>query len=310
MYEEYFGLEQSPFHITPDPDFIFMSKSHRDGFNHLLYGLRMKKGFLSLLGEVGTGKTTLYRFLLRKIGDTYPTAVILNPLLTGKQLIRSILQDFDVSDFPSSATSHVLFNRLNQFLKDANEQDRTPLLVVDEAHQLPYSLLEQIRILSNFETNRQKLLQILLVGQPELLRRLSTPSLRQLNQRINVRYSLGGLNKVETQRYIEHRLSVAGNKGRIEFSRGANRMIRKLSRGVPRVINQVCDRALVSAYVSESGVVQKSHVKDGVKSLEGGCGLSPLSFLDKSGVLNDGGSLARRFRYMDLSEGSKIGIHI
>lgn len=309
MYEEYFGLKELPFHITPDPKFIFMSNAHREGLNHLLYGVKMRKGFLALIGEVGMGKTTLYRFLFEKLGPAYPTAVMLNPLLTGKQMVASILRDFDVPMTSTDRTAEALVDRLNRFLKSKNEENRVPLLVVDEAHQLPDSSLELLRILSNFETNRQKLLQILIVGQPELLRRLASPALRQLNQRINVRCYLGRLEKSEVNRYIEHRLTIGGNNGSIRFTPRANRMIRKFSRGVPRLVNQICDRALLSAFVHGVRVVRRRDVKEAVASLRGGCDLSPLSFHGPSGSESYGESSNRRPRYCQLSPDLKVGVH-
>ncbi len=310
MYEEYFGLKELPFHITPDPKFIFMSNAHREGLNHLLYGIKMRKGFLALIGEVGMGKTTLYRFLFEKLGPAYPTAVVLNPLLTGKQMITAILRDFDVPVTSIGRTGEALVDKLNRFLKSKNEEKKIPLLVVDEAHQLPDSLLELLRILSNYETNRQKLLQILMVGQPELLRRLSSPALRQLNQRINVRCYLGGLEKDEVNRYIEHRLTVGGNNGSIRFTPGANRVIRKSSRGVPRLVNQICDRALLSAFVHGVRVVRRRDVREAIVSLEGGCSLSPLSFHGPSGSESYVGSSNQRLKFCQLSPDLKIGVHV
>lgn len=310
MYEEYFGLRELPFHITPDPKFIFMSNAHREGLNHLLYGIKMRKGFLALIGEVGMGKTTLYRFLFSKLGPAYPTAVMLNPLLSGKQMIASILRDFGVAETPARGSAEALVDKLNRFLKVKNEQNKIPLLVVDEAHQLPGSSLELLRVLSNFETNRQKLLQILLVGQPELLRRLSSPALRQLNQRINVRCYLGRLEKKEVDRYIEHRLTIGGNNGNIRFNPGANRMIRKFSRGVPRLVNQICDRALLSAFVHGVRMVRRRNAKEAVASLEGGCGLSPLSFHGPSGSESYEGSSTQRLKFCQLSPDLKVGVHI
>ena len=307
MYTEYFGLQEPPFHITPDPKFIFASKAYRDGISNMLYGLQMRKGFLALIGEVGMGKTTLYRFLLEKLGQEYDTAVVLNPLLTQKQLIASVLHDFEVPAPTESVTAAGLVSRLNRFLESENEKDRIPLLIVDEAHQLSEPLLEELRILSNFETNRQKLLQILMVGQPELLQKLRSPRLRQLNQRINVRYCLGALDRAETAQYIQHRLSIAGSKGDIVFSPNAVRLIHRLSRGAPRVVNQICDRALLSAFVQESRKVGKNHVKEARVSLDGGCKLSPFSIPSSADSGFFRSRLTQRLRLHKLSLEPRVG---
>ncbi len=267
MYEQFYGFQESPFNITPDPRFLFFSEKHREAFSHLLFGVRERKGFIQITGEVGAGKTTLCRALLEELGDDYKTALILNPVLTGDQLLWLILTELGL---PTGDDDRMrLLARLNEFLLDQVAHGMDVVLLIDEAQDLSRELLEEIRLLSNLETDQRKLLQIVLVGQPELRDLLDDPALRQLRQRITVRYHLRPLSAWETEAYIQHRLHVAGANSRPSFSSWALWRIYRYSRGVPRLINAVCDKALLAGYVSGSDHLTGAHVRRAVRELEG-----------------------------------------
>lgn len=268
MYEEFYALKEKPFSLTPDPRFFFLSENHREAFDHLLYGIKEKEGFILITGEVGTGKTTLCRALLERIdSSTTDTALILNPMLSGHELLQTILNDFGI---PRGATTKKgLLDALNQFLLRQQATNRNSILIIDEAQNLPSPLLEEIRILSNLETEKEKLLQIILIGQIELKEKLSLPQLRQLNQRISIRYHLENLGKDEVPRYIQHRLTVAGSSGDIHFKSGALKAIYQYSRGIPRLTNLAADRALLAGYAAQTRQIQRGLVIKGLKSLEG-----------------------------------------
>lgn len=247
MYEKFFYLNEKPFHITPDPKFLYLSRKHREAIDLLTFGITEKKGFILLTGEVGTGKTTLCRALLEKLPKKTESALILNPLLSELELLRTITADFGISVSGPTAKDHI--DALNRFLLEAAAKGGTSVVIIDEAQNLSPSALEMVRLLSNLETEREKLLQIILAGQPELKERLGTQGLRQLNQRIIVRYQLDPLDLDETSAYITNRLFVAGGKGAVEFTREAIELIHKESGGIPRKINIVCDRALTAAFI-------------------------------------------------------------
>jgi general secretion pathway protein A len=267
MYQQFYGFYESPFNITPDPRFLFFSGRHQEAFDHLVFGIRERKGFIQITGEVGTGKTTLCRALLEELGDGYRTALILNPCMTGPQLLRSVLAEFGLS---ASRNDRVVWlETLNRFLLEQVEEEHNVVLLIDEAQDLSVELMEQVRLLSNLETDRQKLLQIVLIGQPELRRMLDDRGLRQLRQRITVRYHLTPLNLTETEQYIWHRLRVAGANGRPTFSRSALRRIHRYSEGVPRLINAVCDKALLCGYVEGEDHLTARHLRRAIKELEG-----------------------------------------
>src|SRR5713226_1499508 len=268
MYEEFYGLKEKPFSLTPDPRFFFLSENHREAFEHLLYGIKEKEGFILITGEVGTGKTTLCRALLEKIeSSATDSALILNPMLSGYELLQSILNDFGIQS--RAITKKGLLDDLNQFLLLQQASNRNSILIIDEAQNLPPFLLEEIRILSNLETEKEKLLQIILMGQVELKEKLSLPELRQLNQRISIRYHLQNLSKEEVARYIQHRLMVAGSPGDIHFSAGALREIYDYCRGIPRLTNLAAERALLAGYAEQTREIGRAAVVKGLKSLEG-----------------------------------------
>jgi general secretion pathway protein A len=251
MYTNYFGFNEKPFTLTPNPRFIFLSKNHKEAFAHLLYGINNHYGFIELTGEVGTGKTTVLRTLLGQFQDDsyYRTALIFSPCLTGVELLRSINTEFGL-DIKSDCANELLAE-LNRFLLAETVAGRTVVLVIDEAQNLEPDVLEQIRLISNLETENDKLIQIILVGQPELEVLLRRPDLRQLNQRIAVRYKLGSLGMNETRSYIRQRMEIAGDTGGVSFSSSAISCIYLCTRGVPRMINTLCDRSLLIAYGDE-----------------------------------------------------------
>lgn len=269
MYEEFYGLAEKPFALTPNPRYVFYSERYRSALEHLLYGVREKEGFLLLTGMVGTGKTTLCRELLENLDRTkFRTALIFNPFLNGLEMLQALLTEFGCS-YPPGATRKELLDRLNRYLLSQLVEGRTCVAIFDEAQHLSSEFLEQIRVLSNLETENEKLLQIILVGQPELRERIQQPSLAQLDQRVSLRCTLSDLDREETERYIYHRLNVAGAQGRIQLSRGAIRSIHRESRGVPRLINLLSDRTLLAGYVTESLRLGTGHVRRALASLRG-----------------------------------------
>jgi len=268
MYEAYYSLEDPPFVLTPDPRFLLRSKGHHEILATLLYGITSQKGLMALVGDVGTGKTTLCRALLRELPDNVQSALVLNPHLSDADLIGTILDDLGVER--RGTTKGELMATLSQYLLAAGSEGKTVLVIVDEAQQMSVESLEQIRILSNLETATRKLLQILLVGQPELEEKLKLNELRQLDQRIGIRSYLQPLPRKETYRYVEHRLRVAGLSGAVPFTRGALAKIYKYSRGIPRVINLVCDRALMAGFSNRVREITPTLVTSAVRNLEGG----------------------------------------
>jgi general secretion pathway protein A len=268
MYEEYYGLEASPFNITPDPRYLFFSSQHREAYEHIVFGVGQRKGFIQVTGEVGTGKTTLCRAVLEELRESHATALILNPIMTGIQLIRAILREFVLNDRGNDRVQ--LVGRLNEFLLERSHAGDDVVLFIDEAQDMSDELLEQVRLLSNLETDDRKLLQIVLIGQPELRDRLDRKGLRQLRQRITVRYHLGPISRSETESYIMHRLQVAGSTGRPCFSRPAIDAIHRHSRGVPRLINAVCDKTLLAGYVEERDELGRRQVRRAIRELKGG----------------------------------------
>ncbi len=254
MYCAYFGFSEKPFNITPDPAFIYFSRTHQEAFAHLLYGIDNHVGFMEITGEVGTGKTTVLRTLLSQLdGKNYRTALIFNPCLSSTGLMQSINREFGIPY--KDLGNEELLDELNQFLLRQNAEGNTVVLVIDEAQNLKRDVLEQVRLISNLETVRDKLIQIVLAGQPELVDILASFELRQLNQRIAVRYNLCRMDFEETKDYIRHRLAVAGGRESVRFSDGAFKRIFRFSGGLPRLINIICDRTMLAAYSGEQRVI-------------------------------------------------------
>jgi general secretion pathway protein A len=247
MYAQFFGLQREPFSIAPDPRYLFMSERHREALAHLLYGLDAGGGFVLLSGEIGAGKTTVCRCFLEQIPKRCNVAYIFNPKLTVEELLKTVCDEFGVpSDGASTVKAYV--DALNEYLLRTHAVGQHNVLIIDEAQSLSAELLEQLRLLTNLETNERKLLQIILIGQPELRTLLARPELEQLAQRVVARFHLEALSEAETAQYVRHRLAVAGRTHGLPFDREALRRIHKLSRGVPRRINLLCDRALLGAY--------------------------------------------------------------
>ena len=264
MYCTFYGLKEEPFNITPDPSYLYFSKNHQEAFFNLLYGIRSRKGFMEVTGSIGAGKTTLYRALLDRLGNEIKSALIINPSLSAIQLLQTIIEDFEIEVRRKNRKGY--FDALNSFLMDLSHRGSTAVLILDEAQDLKVGTLEQIRLLSNFETNKRKLLQIILVGQPELRNLLAKPSLLQLRQRITVSTHLSALNREETEQYIAHRIRVAGGGGMLIFDSAAVDGIFQYSQGIPRLINILCDKALLMSYMNRTGQGVRDFVEGTVHS--------------------------------------------
>jgi general secretion pathway protein A len=269
MYCEYYDFREKPFTITPNPRFIFLSKNHQEAFAHLLYGIDNHVGFIELTGEVGTGKTTVLRTLLGDLDESsYRTALIFNPCLSAIELLRSINHEYGI---PGEGLSNAeLLQELNRFLLRENAAGHTIVLVIDEAQNLDSEVLEQIRLISNLETENDKLIQIVLAGQPELGRLLERPELRQLAQRITVRYHLLPMDFEDLSDYIHHRMTVAGCGRAVYFTPAALKRIFRYSGGIPRLINIVCDRALLIGYVEEHREISSCLIKSAISEIRRG----------------------------------------
>ena len=269
MYLKHFQLREMPFNQTPGTRFLYFTRGHRQALDHLLFGIRQGKGFIVLTGEVGAGKTTLCRALLRELEPTYRTALILNPMLTEAQLLRLILTELGIDNPRGDRLA--LRERLNAYLFEEAARGNRVVLIIDEAQDLSRDLLEHVRLLSNLETESHKLLQILLVGQPELRQTLSEHNLRQLRQRISVHFHLVGMTAEDTERYVHHRLAIAGADGRATFDRQALSLVYEHSAGIPRRINTVSDMALLAAYSRGEHQVGADSVRAAVDELGGLC---------------------------------------
>jgi general secretion pathway protein A len=267
VYLDYYGLTEPPFDITPNPRFLFYSAKHREAFNHVLYGIRERKGFVQITGEVGAGKTTLCRAMLEELDDSYATALILNPILNANELMKAIALEFGLRVEGMDRLDTVA--AINRFLLSQVERGKETVLIIDEAQDLTDELLEQVRLLSNLETDNRKLLQIVLIGQPELRGRLNNPRLRQLRQRITVRYHLLPLNRYEVIQYVQHRLHVSGGNGTPHFTGPALWRVYHYSKGIPRLVNAVCDKALLAGYVQRRERIDFRMIGRAVRELEG-----------------------------------------
>jgi len=268
MYTEFYGLREKPFALTPDPRFLFLSASHREALAHVLYGIEQGEGFISVTGEVGTGKTTLCWTLLERLGPDTEVAFLFNPMLSGEELVRAVSAEFGLASEGLSRTQ--LNDQLNRFLLEQRRAGRRVLLIIDEAQNLSPQTLEEIRLLSNLETSTSKLLQILLFGQPELDAKLESRELRQLRQRISVRWALQALDAGETREYVRHRIRTAsaGHVGEL-FTEAALRDVHERAGGVPRLVNLVCDRALLAGYAAGTAQVGSELVVDAARELLG-----------------------------------------
>lgn len=287
MYEKFYGLKEAPFNLTPDPAFLFLNKRSKEALDLILYAIERREGFSLIIGDVGTGKTTLCWALLERLArKNIRTALIQNPMLSETDILRSILQDLGVRPDESESgsdssldvfdttwlqgmTKKQLLDKLNLFLAARAQDDVFTVLIVDEAQNIPTTLLEQLRLLSNLETAKKKLLQIIFVGQLELDKKLKMSSLRQLNQRISVRFETRTLTKEDTESYIRHRLAVAGAPSKLRFGSGAFRTVWKCSKGYPRLINLICDRALLAGFMERSLIITRKMVRRAAMALQG-----------------------------------------
>jgi general secretion pathway protein A len=269
VYTSFFGFKENPFNLTPDPRYLFLSRYHREALDHLLYGINERKGFIAITGGIGTGKTTLCRALLSHLDASTKSALILNSFISDMELLKTINQEFGIELDSGVEGKKDYIDRLNRFLLKNFSSGGRAVLLIDEAQNLSHTVLEQIRMLSNLETEREKLIQIVLVGQSELKELLAAPSLRQLNERIMVRYDLKPLDAADVQGYVEHRLVVAGGRGNVRFTDGVFKSLYACSQGNPRRINAVCDRALLIAYVKEKQTISKSMVDKAIEELHG-----------------------------------------
>ncbi len=260
MYNRHYGFSEPPFNMTPNPRFFFQSTKHTEALSTMIYAIEQRKGFVVISGEIGSGKTTVCRALLNQLDAQTETALITNTHLTAKDLICTVLEEFGVEYKPGSKAR--LLSQLNQYLIDQLGRDRNVVLIIDEAQNLSTSVLEEVRMLSNLETDNEKLIQIIFLGQPELKDKLALPRLEQLRQRIAVYFHLSALNRQDTLNYIRHRMKIASQSDKAFFTPAALEEICDFTRGVPRLINQICDSALLSGYIYGVDIVDEKIVRE------------------------------------------------
>jgi len=266
MYFEYYGLVKPPFEMTPDPSFLYLGEAHREGLATLVYGVKAGKGFVMLTGEVGTGKTTLLHALLGQLDSATKSAFIFNPRLTPLGFFRVLFEELDIKPRRNHKADYLL--QLNEFLIERLGKNEKTLLIVDEAQTLSIEMLEEIRLLSNLETPRSKLIQIILVGQPELKEMLRRPELRQLRQRIALSHHLRPFDEEESRDYVEDRLRRAGHTGGRIFKRGALRALYQISGGTPRLLNVLCDSALLTGFTRDQKTVDAKMIREAARDLD------------------------------------------
>ena len=275
MYEDFYGFTEKPFSLTPDPKYLYKSETHANAFDLLQYAIRRREGFVVVTGDIGTGKTTVCRAILEQLGRETFTALILNPFITEEDLLRLVLQDFGVLSRAevkrgrlAGVSKQALIDTLNDFLLSLQPLGARALVIIDEAQNLPPQVLEQIRILSNLETDKEKLLQIVLVGQLNLQAVLRAPGMRQFDQRVSIRYQLNPLSRDDVAAYVAHRLAIAGGNGRVAFTPRALDLVHRYTGGIPRLINLLCDRALLGCYSERKRRVSPDHVRRAAMTLE------------------------------------------
>ncbi|MGR3317144.1 MAG: ExeA family protein [Candidatus Anammoxibacter sp.] len=269
MYKEFYSLKENPFNLTPDPDFLYLSNMHKKAIAHITYGLETRKGIVQVTGEVGSGKTTILKSVMSKNINKIRSAYIVDPKVTFEQLFRMILRQFSIIELESNDSKDVLLSKFYDYLKEQLKQNYLVVVVVDEAQNIDKFALEELRMLSNLETEKEKLVQIVFVGQPELRDIFSLQRFRQLKQRISVVCHLTALNREDTEAYINHRLNVAGSNGSQLFTQCACNEIYDYSNGIPRLINIACDAALLSGYVEEKKTIDEHLVKEVISELMG-----------------------------------------
>jgi len=265
-YLEFFGLKEDPFKITPDPDYFFESLTHRKAKNLLEYTIYSKEGFCVIIGEPGTGKTTVLKKFLSELPENFIAATIYNPMLSPEEFLKTLLDEFKIP-YNKDISKNEILKKLSQFLEEKLREGKRAIIVIDEAQLMPFETLEELRLLSNIETGKEKLVQIILVGQPELEEKLQDPKLRQLSDRITNKMFLDELTEDEVEKYINHRLKIS-NTDKIKFSKKAINEIYKHSGGIPRLINLLASRAIMAAYIQNSYTVEPNHILSALDALK------------------------------------------